>query len=37
MIRDKLQLIGQVAGIALIYLSLVAILLYPAIQAARVV
>lgn len=37
MIREKLQVIGQVAGIALLYLSLVAVLLYPAIHAARVV
>lgn len=31
----QLKMIGQVAGIALIYVSMIAILIYPAIHAAR--
>lgn len=31
----QLKVIGQVAGIALVYFSMIAILIYPAIHAAR--
>lgn len=37
MIRERLQLVGQVAGVGLMYVSFIAILLYPVFQAARVV
>lgn len=32
----QLKMVGQVAGIALLYVSMMAILIYPAIHAARV-
>jgi hypothetical protein len=32
----QLKMVGQIAGITLLYLSMIAILIYPAIHAARV-
>jgi hypothetical protein len=36
MVRENARVFGQIAGVALVYLSLIVVLLYPAIHAARV-
>lgn len=35
MIRENLKMAGQIVGVALVYVSLIGLLIYPALHAAR--